>query len=125
MSLPQNLIDTWDCLEQRFHDYFYIGESELRLSYIVAVEQKSNKTVADYMRRFRDTHNKCYGLTIGEKDTGRACFSSDVFSIEGQDFVDVNQVLKHAMRYESRAREHKAFSSSRKSTAKTSHGLIL
>jgi hypothetical protein len=31
-SLPLNSIDSWDSLEQKFHDYFYNGEIELRLS---------------------------------------------------------------------------------------------
>jgi hypothetical protein len=31
-SLPLNSIDSWDSLEQKFHDYFYNGVVELRLS---------------------------------------------------------------------------------------------
>jgi hypothetical protein len=31
-SLPPNSIDSWDSLEQKFHDYFYNGEVELWLS---------------------------------------------------------------------------------------------
>jgi hypothetical protein len=31
-SLPSNLIDSWVSLEQKFHDYFYNGEVEIRLS---------------------------------------------------------------------------------------------
>jgi hypothetical protein len=31
-SLPPNSIDSWVSLEQKFHDYFYNGEVELRLS---------------------------------------------------------------------------------------------
>jgi hypothetical protein len=31
-SLPPNSIDSWVSLEQKFHDYFYNGEAELRLS---------------------------------------------------------------------------------------------
>jgi hypothetical protein len=27
------------------------------------------------MRRFRDTRNKCYGLTIGEKDLAELAFA--------------------------------------------------
>jgi hypothetical protein len=30
--LPPNSIDSWVSLEQKFHDYFYNGEVELRLS---------------------------------------------------------------------------------------------
>jgi hypothetical protein len=31
-SLPPNSIDSWDSLEQKFHDYFYNGEVEINLS---------------------------------------------------------------------------------------------
>jgi hypothetical protein len=75
VSLPPNSIDTWDRLEQRFHDYFYSRESDLRLSHLVAVKEKSNESVVDYMRRFRDMRNKCYGLNIGEKDLVELAFA--------------------------------------------------
>jgi hypothetical protein len=75
VSLPSNSVDTWDRLEQKFHDYFYSGESELRLSHLVAFKQKSNETMTDYMQRIRDTWNKCYRLTIGEKDLAELGFA--------------------------------------------------
>jgi hypothetical protein len=37
------------------------------LSHLVAIKQKYNESVFDYMRRFRDTRNKCYGVTIEER----------------------------------------------------------
>jgi hypothetical protein len=94
---PQNSVDTWEHLEQRFHDYFYNGESKLRLSHLVAIRQRANETMVYYMSRFRDTQNKCYGLTIGEKDLAKLTFAGLSTTlkdrIEGQDFTDVNQVL--------------------------------
>jgi hypothetical protein len=89
-SLPLNSVDTWDRLEQKFHDYFYSGESELRLSHLVVIKQKSNEIMMDYMRRFRDTQNKCYILTIGEKDLVELAFAGLPATLkdkmEGQDF---------------------------------------
>jgi hypothetical protein len=38
VSLPPNSIDTWEWLDQKFHDYFYNGEFELGLSHMVAVK---------------------------------------------------------------------------------------
>jgi hypothetical protein len=52
-SLPPNSIDSWVSLEQKFHDYFYNGEVELRLS----VRQKYTKTIFDYLRQFREVRN--------------------------------------------------------------------
>jgi hypothetical protein len=74
-SLPPNSIDNWVTLEQKFHDYFFNGEVELRLSDLTAVRQKYNETVPEYLRRFRETRNKCYNLTIGEKDLADLAFA--------------------------------------------------
>jgi hypothetical protein len=41
-------------------------ETELRLSHLVGVKQKHNEIFTEYVKRFRDTHSKCYSLTIGE-----------------------------------------------------------
>jgi hypothetical protein len=38
-------IDNWPTLEQRFHEYFYNGEAELRLSDLTAIRQKHNEIV--------------------------------------------------------------------------------
>jgi hypothetical protein len=57
VSLPLNSVDTWERLEQKFHEYFYNGESELRLSHLVTIKQKYNESEFNYMRRFRDTRN--------------------------------------------------------------------
>ena len=55
-------------MEQKFHDYFYNGEVELRLSDLTSLRQKYTKTISDYLRRFREVRNQCYNLTITEKD---------------------------------------------------------
>jgi hypothetical protein len=39
-SLPLNSIDSWVSLEQKFHDYFYNEEVELRLSNLTSLRQK-------------------------------------------------------------------------------------
>jgi hypothetical protein len=56
-SLPPNLIDSWVSLEQKFHDYFYNWEVELRLSDLTSWRQKYTKTISDYLRRFREVRN--------------------------------------------------------------------
>jgi hypothetical protein len=40
VSLAPNSVDTWACLEQKFHDYFYNDETGLRLSHLTSVKQK-------------------------------------------------------------------------------------
>jgi hypothetical protein len=37
-SLPPKYIFTWPQLEQKFHEYFYFGDTELRLSHLIAIK---------------------------------------------------------------------------------------
>jgi hypothetical protein len=39
-SLAPNSIFTWAQLEQKFHEYFYSGDTKLRLSHLTAIKQK-------------------------------------------------------------------------------------
>ena len=57
ISLPPNSVHTWADLEQKFHDYFFNGETELKLSHLISVKQKIHEGVAEYIRRFRDIKN--------------------------------------------------------------------
>jgi hypothetical protein len=74
-SLTPNTVDTWQTLEQKFNDYFYNREVELKLLDLTVVRQKCEETVPKYLRQFRETRNKCYNLTIGEKDLTDLAFA--------------------------------------------------
>jgi hypothetical protein len=96
-SLAPNSISTWDVLEEKFHEYFYNGETELKLSDLTAVRQKYTETVTKYIKRFRETRNKCYSLTVRERDladlalVGLSSYLRE--KLERHEFNDVNQVL--------------------------------
>jgi hypothetical protein len=106
--LPPNSIDSWVSLEQKFHDYFYNGEVELRLSGLTSLRQKYTKTISDYLRQFREVRNGCYNLTIAENDlvdlafAGLTPYLKD--KMDGQEFSDTNQLLQRALPYENRAK---------------------
>jgi hypothetical protein len=74
-SLPPNSIDSWVSLEQKFHDYFYNGEVELRLFDLTSLRQKYTETISDYLRQFMEVRNTCYNLTIVEKDLTDLAFA--------------------------------------------------
>jgi hypothetical protein len=74
-SLPLNSIDSWASLELKFHDYFYNGEVELRLSDLTSLRQKYTKIASDYLKRFREVRNWCYNLTTAEKDLTDLAFA--------------------------------------------------
>uniref|UniRef100_J3MEC9 Uncharacterized protein n=1 Tax=Oryza brachyantha TaxID=4533 RepID=J3MEC9_ORYBR len=67
-ALPPNSVHTWSQLEEKFHEYFYTGDTELRLAHLTSVKQKYNEPFLDYIRRFRDTRNRCFSLIISDKD---------------------------------------------------------
>jgi hypothetical protein len=73
-SIPPNSIDSWISLEQKFHDYFYNGEVELRLSDLMSLREKYNETIFNYLRWFRELRNWCYNLTIAEKELANLAF---------------------------------------------------
>jgi hypothetical protein len=68
ISLPPNSIYNWSDLEQKFHDYFFTDKTELKLSHLTSIKQTSNETVSEYIRRFKYTRNRCYGLIISDRD---------------------------------------------------------
>jgi hypothetical protein len=84
-------------IENKFHDYFFTGETELKLSHLVSVKQKSNEAVTEYIRRFRDTRNRCYSLTISDRDLADLAYSGllDIHKekLDGQEFVDISRLL--------------------------------
>jgi hypothetical protein len=107
-SLPLNSIDSWASLEPKFNDYFYNGEVELRLSDLTSLRQKYTKTVFDYLKRFREVRNRCYNLTIVEKDLADLAFVGLTpylrDKLDGQECSDTNQLLQWALPYENRAK---------------------
>jgi hypothetical protein len=96
-------------LEQIFHDHFYSGENELKLSHLTSVKQQHDEFVVDYIKRFRDMKNQCFSLTISDKDlavlafNGLRCYVKE--KLEGHLFTSVNQVLDRALAQENRSKE--------------------
>jgi hypothetical protein len=96
-SLAPNSIFTWDQLEQKLHEYFYSGDTKHSLSHLTAVKQKHNEHVTEYIRRFRDTRNRCFKLNISDKDLANFAYSGLMphlkDKLESHVFFDVSQVL--------------------------------
>jgi hypothetical protein len=111
-SLTLGSIETWPSLEHTFHEYFYNGEVELRLFDLTVVRQRYNEMVPEYLKRFRGIKNRCYNLTIGEKDLADLAFAGLASylkeKMEGQEFLDMNQVLRKAMLHENLIKEHRS-----------------
>jgi hypothetical protein len=110
-ALSPGSITTWLQLEQKFHDHFYSGDNELKLSHLTSVRQKHDESVSDYVKRFRDVKNRCYSLVIGERDLADLVLNGFKTHIkeklEGYEFLTVNQVLQRALAQESRSKDVK------------------
>jgi hypothetical protein len=112
-SLAPNSIFTWAQLEQKFHEYFYSGNTGLRLSHFTAIKQKHNQLITKYIRRFRDTRNQCINLNISDKDLADLAYSGLTShlrdKLESHVFSDVSQVLQWTLEIESQAKESRCF----------------
>jgi hypothetical protein len=100
-SLTPNSIFTWAQLEQKFHEYLYSGNTELRLSHFTAIKQEHIEPIANYIRRFRDTRNRYFNLNISDKglpDLAYSGLSSHLREkLESYVFSNVSQILQKAL----------------------------
>jgi hypothetical protein len=62
-------------LEQKFHDHFFSGDYELDLVDLVALRQGKDESVNEYIRRFRDTRNRCFQIHLAEKQLAGLAFN--------------------------------------------------
>jgi hypothetical protein len=74
-TLPPNSISSWGDLEQKFHDHFFSGDYKLDLIDLVSLRQAKDESVNDYIRRFRDTRNRCFQIYLAEKQLAGLAFN--------------------------------------------------
>jgi hypothetical protein len=110
-SLSPNSIDSWEQLEYKFHDHFYSPENELKLSDLTSVRQGRDESVNDYIRRFRDTKNRCFNLMISENDMADLVFNGLRSylreKLDGHTFITFSQLQQKASTQENRSKETK------------------
>jgi hypothetical protein len=86
------------------------------LSHLTTIKQKHNEPAIDYIRRFRDTRNRCFNLNISDKDAVDLVYSGLTphlkEKLESHIFSNVNQVLQRTLDCETRAKESISFPSS-------------
>ena len=108
-SLAPNSIGSWEQLEQKFHEHFFCGHDELKLSHLTLVRQSRDEYVYDYIRRFLDTKNRCFSVNIAKKDLADLAFNGLRSHIKerlhGYDFFTITQVHQRALAIESQSKE--------------------
>jgi hypothetical protein len=79
------------------------------LSHLTSVRQKHDEPVSSYIRRFRETKNRCYNLVISKRDLAQLGFnglrSHIREKLESHEIIDVSQVLVRALAHESRSKD--------------------
>jgi hypothetical protein len=81
------------------------------LSNLTLVRKNRDESVNDYIRRFRDTKNLCFNLTISEKDMADLAFNSLRSylreKLDGHTFITLSQLQQKALAQENRSKETK------------------
>jgi hypothetical protein len=73
-SLPTHSIYRWEPLEQKFHEHFYSGTSDAKVADLTLIRQTSDESVSNYFKRLKEIKNRCFNLTISEKDLADLAF---------------------------------------------------
>jgi hypothetical protein len=73
-SLPANSIIKWSDFEQQFHNYFFSGINEMKITDLTRLKQRNDETIAGFVQRFREVRNKCYSLNLGDKQLAELDF---------------------------------------------------
>jgi hypothetical protein len=67
-ALPPNSVRSWNELEQKFHDHFYSGDNQAKLTDLTSVKQTRDELVSKYFKRFKEVKNRGFNLSISDKD---------------------------------------------------------
>jgi hypothetical protein len=88
----------------------------------MSLRQKYTETISDYLRQFREVRNRCYNLTIVEKDLADLAFAGLTpylrDKLDGQKFSNTNQLLQHVLPYENHAKSSRFRDSANKDKEK-------
>jgi hypothetical protein len=96
-SLPANSIIKWFDLEQQFHNYFFFGIHEMKITDLTRLKQRNSETVVGFIQRFREVRNKCYSMNLGDKQLVELAFQGLLPTLRGKyashDFESLSQLV--------------------------------
>jgi hypothetical protein len=67
-SLAPSSIDSWDQSGQKFHDHFFSGSYQLKLTDLTSVRQSKEESVSDYLKRFKEVKRHYFNLSLTDSD---------------------------------------------------------
>jgi hypothetical protein len=102
--LAPNSIDSWNQLEQKFHDHFFSWDYKLKLTNLTSVKQGKDDTISNYLKRFKEVKNRCFNLSLSDSDlanlVAKGLKSALRERLEGADFYSLDSVLVRGMTQE-------------------------
>ena len=63
-----------DDLEKQFHQFFYSGIEEMKLTNLTNLRQRNDESVAAFIQRFRDVKNQCFSLVLSDQQLAEVAF---------------------------------------------------
>jgi hypothetical protein len=109
--LAPNSIDSWNQLEQKFHDHFFSGDYHLKLTDSTSVKQGKDKTVSNYLKHFKEVKNCCFNLSISNSDlanlAAKGLKSALRERLECADFDSLDSILVRSMAQELKLNKEK------------------
>ena len=73
-TLPANSIIYWADMEKQFHQFFYSGIEEMKLTNLTNLRQRNDESVAAFIQRFRDVKNQCFSLVLSNQQLAEVAF---------------------------------------------------
>jgi len=76
LGLPhyQQILLYWADLEKQFHQFFFSGVTELKLTDLTSLRLRNDESVSAFIQRFRDVKNRCYSLVLSDQQLDDAAF---------------------------------------------------
>ena len=74
-TFPANSILYWADLERQFHQFFFSGITELKLTDLIGLRQRNDESVVAFIQRFGDVKNRCYILVLSDQQLADAAFN--------------------------------------------------
>ena len=109
--MPPNSIHSLNELEQKFHDHFYNADNETKLTDLTSVRQGRDESIHEYFKRFKDIKNRCFNLSLSEKDLVDLALVGLRYSYiekpDGSSFYSINQLRARALGQETKFKKEK------------------
>jgi len=109
-TLPSNSILYWADLEKQFHQFFYSGVCEIKLTDLTSLRQRNDESVTAFIQRFRDAKNRCYSFVLSNQQLAEVASQGLLPHIKekyaSQEFDSISQ-MAHRMTGEIRPYEQK------------------